>query len=76
MGISQDKCFYCGKEGFKTNSNSQVICQKCAIANSVPEKGLSHYPRNGSCHCGSNKKYKHCHYYQDKFPPLEVADAS
>lgn len=72
MGISQTHCFYCGIElTQKQQLDKKLVCTKCANKHKVPEKGYNRFPRNALCHCGSGLKYKHCHYYQDKFPPME-----
>jgi len=54
----------CGREAFKTDSNGNWVCIKCAERLGI--KGVTPLPkskiigRNKKCHCGSGKKYKQC----------------
>jgi uncharacterized protein YecA (UPF0149 family) len=62
MSISADKCFWCDKPAIKTTWIKDV--------GTVGDCGKSHLPplsngsnwthRNGTCPCGSGKKYKKC----------------
>lgn len=59
---SLDTCILCQKRpGIKTDSNGKLICYKCASYAGDPVKRQVEPSRNAPCHCGSGKKYKHCH---------------
>lgn len=57
-------CQFCGDPAYKTNGNSELICEIRAYSGqckkdkrpAVSEK----IPRNQQCPCRSGKKYKHC----------------
>lgn len=57
-------CQFCGGEAFKTNGNSELICESRAYTGQCKkdkEQLKSDTPsRNQPCPCGSGKKYKRC----------------
>lgn len=72
MSFKLDKatCEFCHREAFKTNGNSELICEnransgRCEGYVSIKHETKSKYGRkvgrNETCPCGSGAKYKKC----------------
>lgn len=56
------KCHICGNEGYKSDGNSKIWCQKCLglLDKKQPIVNDKNINRNEICSCGSGKKYKRC----------------
>lgn len=66
LNVKIPTCSRCGKSSssknqLKTTSDSQVVCEKCAVAAATPLRQVNLRPgRNQPCPCGSGRKYKAC----------------
>ena len=61
--MSEDwKCHQCGADGYKTDGESKVWCEKCLGIATHPQyiRSEPKIGRNEPCPCGSGKKYKKC----------------